>query len=427
VKAVHVRASVTRVCPGANAPRPADTIGDMATRLKAEPKHQRHARHGTRVVYGVVVDHKMWRLAAVFLQQLRDVQSMLPAVVFNTSALPAAADVAIAAFGARRVSLEPPMPVPSIFVHPLSLSHGGIPAWTKLALWSQVEFEKIIYLDVDVLLLGNIDHMASFPGDTFSPEVCNFPPCDESKTPAGINVGIMVIGPSLTRFGQLLEYTNRRAAHLELVASNSNLSFAYGRRWLGSAEQSFLREFWEDALNASIQEPNVQRRGWNWTYASYTEPRACERQHERWRKERARGETHSVSSPGVSAPPGTCEPGRVSVMSRRYNARPADCGRCPLESLRPLIVHYACTRKPHEEPRNNWLHLTWCRGRNDSVLCHPCLAEWTHKWYDAEDRMCDTLISAGATESWRTVGACADRPGARGRALAAHETHEPLL
>lgn len=375
-----------------------------ASRLRGLFTPMNGTMHEGITVFGVVANRNAWIQACVVLQQLRDHQSKVPAVVFNSSTLPAAADAAIAALGGSRLSLQPAMPLPGVFEKALSSSHGGKPAWAKLALWAQVAFKKIIYLDVDVVLLGNIDHMRHFPADTFSPEVCSYPKCEEDKVPAGINVGIMVIGPSRERYEQLLDYTRQRAADLEIVAANTSLYMSYGRRWLGSAEQSFIREFWEDRLNASITEPYPTRRGWDWTHVTYRDLGTCHRQHERWRRAERGIEPYIPSHPGVAAPPGTCVPSNVSVMSRRYNARPADCGRCPMESLRPLIVHYACTPKPWEFSRDRWLSQAWCRG--NSVLCQPCLANWTKLWYDAEDRMCASFIGAGATEAARAFQPC---------------------
>ena len=76
-----------------------------------------NASHGRRlasagdVVFGFVTDAKTVMQAAVVLQQLRDVGTALPAVVFNTSHLPADSLAAFDALGARVVSLEPRMPV----------------------------------------------------------------------------------------------------------------------------------------------------------------------------------------------------------------------------------------------------------------------------------------------------------------------------
>ena len=321
-------------------------------------------------------------MAAVLLQQLRDFESRLPAVVFNSSELPNYAETAIAALGGQLISLEPIMPVPESFIVPLSRSHGRVPAWRKLALWAQHRYSKIIYLDVDVILMKNIDHMAAFPADSFTPEVCSFPKCEPSKIPAGINVGVMVIAPSLHKFHALKQYARKRAADLEANAHNETVAAFLGRLWLGSAEQSFLREFHEDVWNISLIEPVIERRGWDWGARSYNDTgNSCKKIRKRDKVE--------------------CTPGIVNVLSRRYNARPLDCARCPWD-IDNVIVHYACFIKPWDKPRHDWRTLAWCRDRHgvvplgghmlrNTTLCAPCLANMTERWFEAEDRMCVTL------------------------------------
>ena len=349
-------------------------------------------RKSSGVVYGLVADKKVWHLAVLVLQQLHDVKSKLPAVVFNTTALPEEALLSIAAFGASQVSLEPRMPVPDEFAKPLSASHGRLPAWTKLALWAQ-PFEKIIYLDLDVLILNNVDHMADFPRDSFTPEVCAWPQCIEDRIPAGINVGVMVIGPSLQIFSAFQDYALRRAGDLREAAAHDQLhgiqngsrAASLGRQIVGSAEQSFIREFWDDVMNASISEPHPIRKGWDWDVRSFVSEGTCSRR----KQQHLRQHPHK--------PPQSCTPGTVNAISRRYNARPADCVRCPIESLKPFIVHYACSPKPWERTRTKWLQ--GCKKDTNVMdyFCQPCVANWTMRWFDAEDRMCNTLVQVAPT------------------------------
>ena len=194
----------------------------------------------------------------------------------------------------------------------------------------------------------------------------------------------MVIAPSPKRFADLLEYSQRRAAELEAaeaddlkhnVPLNVSRAEALGKRLVGSAEQSFIREFHEDILHSSITEMHEARRGWDWSVRSYTSSRPCDRLRTR--------AGHSKDE--------TCTAGTVHVMSRRYNARPHDCGKCPMDSYEPLIVHYACSRKPWQTSRESWLTLSWCHGRTDGPVCWPCQANYTRMWYNAEDRMCKAL------------------------------------
>ena len=330
------------------------------------------------VVIGLVTDSNAWKRAVVVLQQLRDVETKLPAVVFNTTALANYAVAAMRALEATVVSLEPEMPLHKPMLTPLSRSHGKAPAWRKLALWAQLTYSKIIYLDIDVLVMKNIDHMASFPADAFTPEVCAWPKCEAERIPAGINVGVMIVGPDQWKFDALKAYALLTSSRLEEAKDAEKLK-GLGTRYLGSAEQSFIREFYEDVMNASLGDPVAARRGWDWGVQSYTDVGAC-RRIERRDPTRAHG----------------CVPGTTHVMSRRYNARPLDCARCPA-SIDNIIVHYACSIKPWERKRSHWRTMAWCHGsrnRTNDVLCEPCIGILTEGWFSAEDRMCATLRTA---------------------------------
>ena len=122
-------------------------------------RHGSERRLDMSVAIGLVADSKAWKHAIVVLQMLRDVQTSLPAVVFNTTALVKSIVAAISAMQATVVSLEPEMPLHNPMLSPLSRAHGKVSAWRKLALWAQLTYSKIIYLDIDVLVMRNIDHV----------------------------------------------------------------------------------------------------------------------------------------------------------------------------------------------------------------------------------------------------------------------------
>ena len=338
-------------------------------------------------VIGLVADAAAWKQTAVVLQQLRDVKTTLPAIVFNTTELSHFACAAFSALGGIRVSLTPEMPVPPVFRIPLKKSHGNIPAWRKLALWAQTSYEKIIYLDYDVLIMKNIDHMAAFPVDAFTPEVCSYPKCLPDKIPAGLNVGVMIIGPSKAKYDGLQRYAHERAVEMAAIPqANESERERFGRFLLGSAEQSFLREFYEDRMNASISSANESRRGWDWDTVTFVESGPCKR--------------HVRRDPTWQG----CVPAPVHVLSRRYNARPLDCARCPAD-IDNVIIHYACTIKPWQRTRSDWEGLKWCKpdmragGNVTHPLCEPCLIGLAQRWFSAEDRMCAELSRAAAASS----------------------------
>ena len=86
-------------------------------------------------VFAFVVDHRMWRHAAVAIQQLNNLRTALPIVVFNHTALPVKAIQVITRLGALSLSLEPPMPVPAAFAQHLGGRRNLIDSWPKLGVW----------------------------------------------------------------------------------------------------------------------------------------------------------------------------------------------------------------------------------------------------------------------------------------------------
>ena len=90
----------------------------------------------------------------------------LPIVVFNTTALPAVAPHnSLLQLGAVAVESLPPFPIPSAFEAVLK-ANRRLPAFHKLSLWAMISYQRIVFLDLDVLELSNLDEMGTFPGDT---------------------------------------------------------------------------------------------------------------------------------------------------------------------------------------------------------------------------------------------------------------------
>ena len=141
---------------------------------------------------------------------------------------------------------------------------------------AQTRFRKVILLDPDVVFLRNVDEMATFPGDTFSPETCGvWNECAASeaadKGAGGINGGVMVMIPSLQRFNAFTKYAERRAAEL-LATTDAKAVKSIKISLIGSAEQSFLREFYKSELNIDFTGPHPNRGGWSWEYRPLPRP-----------------------------------------------------------------------------------------------------------------------------------------------------------
>ena len=135
---------------------------------------------------------------------------------------------------------------------------------------AQTRFCKVILLDPDIVLFRNVDEMATFPGDTFSPETCQAS-CGASEAAdrgaAGMNGGVMVITPSLRRFAAFTRYAELRAAELSATA-DTKAAMSITLAVVGSAEQSFLREFYLNELNTNVAAAHPNRSGWSWGYVS---------------------------------------------------------------------------------------------------------------------------------------------------------------
>ena len=67
---------------------------------------------------------------------------------------------------------------------------------TKLHLWTLVEYSRIVYLDADVLIRANIDHLFDRQEDFLASPDCGWPDC--------FNSGLFVFTPSLTHHENLL-------------------------------------------------------------------------------------------------------------------------------------------------------------------------------------------------------------------------------
>jgi glycogenin glucosyltransferase len=88
-------------------------------------------------------------------------------------------------------------------------------SWAKLYLWDQIQYRKIVYLDTDMLVMGNLDALFDYPmlscaSDPIPPQICN--------------TGVLVIEP---REG-LLETMKRVVIERELFQGPGDQGFING-------------------------------------------------------------------------------------------------------------------------------------------------------------------------------------------------------
>ena len=131
-------------------------------------------------------------------------------------------------------------------------------------------------MDPDVVFLRNVDEMATFPGETFSPETCGaHNACAASEAAdrgaGGINAGVLVMTPSQQRFDAFTRYAERRAAELS-ATTDTKAARSIRLSLIGAAEQSFLREFYKDELNTDLAGPHPNRGGWSWEHRPLARP-----------------------------------------------------------------------------------------------------------------------------------------------------------
>ena len=361
-----------------------------------------HRQHDGATAIGTIIDRNMWLHAAVLVRQLVQLRTMLPIVVFNLTALPTEAVSLLQSLGAVVSSLDPPMPVPDEFNSPLlprpfatrqgSLVLGRYAPYAKLAAWGQTQWSKIVLVDVDVAVLDNLDEMATFPIDSFTPETCNsIAPerCAERPTShvsSGFNAGVMIVGPSAQTFASMASFATEHIASLLRGCVNSSQAAAVERHYLAYPEQSFLKRYWPMVMKATIEGGGRARAGYDWQWKTVPQ---------------------DASACAADSPRGC---GTSNFLSRTYNARSHDCHTCSAAyASKVKIVHFTCRFKPWQYSS---AALESCAAggacpRLGTPPLAPCEANWTLQWHIARDAV---------RVAWRARGT--DRAAATPRLLA---------
>ncbi len=91
--------------------------------------------------------------------------------------------------------------------------------YTKLHLWNQTDFDRLIYLDADTIVLGSLDELLE--GPDFAATPC-------FTAPDLFNAGMMVLKPSHERFEDLME---KRAVLPSYDGSDQGFLNAYFPEW----------------------------------------------------------------------------------------------------------------------------------------------------------------------------------------------------
>lgn len=100
-----------------------------------------------------------------------------------------------------------------------AFSAWGVSHWwytaAKVRIFGLVQFEKLVYLDSDMLVLKNIDHLFEKEDGTAAEDS---PMIYQGKDHRNLNSGIMVITPSKEKEKKLIEFSfNRNVADQDLI------------------------------------------------------------------------------------------------------------------------------------------------------------------------------------------------------------------
>lgn len=145
----------------------------------------------------------------------------------------------------RRLSSLPDIPVPGFAGEPLMPNFKF--CWKKLGLWSLEEYEVIVYMDADILILGNIlsilestpppGMLAAVPAcECWRSESCNYTAPDLYDDSAFyFNAGVLVLRPNKSDFENMTAWMQSAMQ----TQSSGEMPFA---------EQDFLNIFFEKKI-----------------------------------------------------------------------------------------------------------------------------------------------------------------------------------
>lgn len=144
-----------------------------------------------------------------------------PRLVMTAPDVPASAKRRLAAAGWQIREVEP---IPNPHPEGVLLFKRFGASFTKLRAFELIEFERVVFLDADTIVLRNIDDLFDRPAIAAAPDFF---------MPDRFNSGVMVIEPSLGLFARL---------QAKLAAAPS----------YDGGDQGFLNSFWPDWWSMSV-------------------------------------------------------------------------------------------------------------------------------------------------------------------------------
>ena len=112
-------------------------------------------------------------------KSLRNVASRYPLVVMVTENIDALSRQTLEAEGCLVREVQPVSPNSSLEHHYANARFSEV--WTKLAVWQLTEFERIVFLDADMLVIGNMDELFTLPLADDEIAACHACRCNPNK------------------------------------------------------------------------------------------------------------------------------------------------------------------------------------------------------------------------------------------------------
>jgi glycogenin glucosyltransferase len=135
----------------------------------------------------------------VFAQSLRDTKTKHKIIVLVTSNIPTHRRKELELFFDEVVEVEPienPWPSEAMVRQNFAFT------LTKLRIWQQTKFTKVVFFDADVIVLKNVDELFEYEELSAVHDCCEF-----------FNSGMMVVTPSNQTFDDMMKKTRLTRSH----------------------------------------------------------------------------------------------------------------------------------------------------------------------------------------------------------------------
>lgn len=174
-------------------------------------------------------------------RSLKLVHSRYPLLVLHTASVSLSATRCLEVEGCTLLP-STPLDLPDHVDHSLYARQLYKECWCKLRMWELEDFDRLIYLDADMAVFKNIDHLFNLPrgfyavGDCFGGReemevrnsCCYFHPDEQ---PGYFNAGFMVLNPSTNELRVMMSALKSGALHVGKFAEQDMLNSYFKGQW----------------------------------------------------------------------------------------------------------------------------------------------------------------------------------------------------